>query len=92
MEVYLEEILKLSTKKPVLEAEKSLELGKDKRIKPLSSLNSKTLRHDQTMNRDIPGPGSYNTVGTGIRQEQSKRNVQNFGTLVKRESLLLRDL
>ena len=59
------------------------------KAKPLSSLQSKTLRHDQILNREIPGPGSYNV--NFLKRGSYKKEVQNFGTLVERKSLMLRD-
>lgn len=60
-------------------------------LKSISTLQSRTLRHDQAINKDIPGPGSYLSIDQKENKSVFKKEVQNFGTLVQRDLSYLRN-
>lgn len=88
MESYIQKILDLNAQRSVFEQSLIMESHVDKR-QPLSSLMSKTLRMS-SLKEEIPGPGFYEV--TPQPRPQRTGGIQSFGTLGKRESMLIRDI
>jgi hypothetical protein len=88
MEAYLQKILNVNR-----ESRREAHHGGSflEKAKPLSSLASKTIRlaSSTAAARDMPGPGTYEPAL--IKTTQASR-VQKFGTLAKRDSLMIRDV
>lgn len=60
--------------------------------KPLSIFASQTTRHDPTKKGFyIPGPGQYEVKDHPLYIKRA-RDIQNFGSLAQRESLIARDI
>lgn len=59
MEGYLQDVLNLRRPEEFNNEARDPKPSFTDNLKPLSILQSKTLRHDQTLNKNQPGPGSY---------------------------------